>query len=177
MSTPPAVKRGAVLNSPRNSLIGQLGHLAEEASALRTIIQRVPEAILVAHPLQGEPSVKELFALLLRADELIHISFARDAVMNGRATGRRASSSELLEGEMWDDLPIEQILDRVAAARLKLVDVCSAATDDAWEAVLRMDDQDVDLFNFLYGVVQNDVDVLRRIAERLHDSRFTSPQS
>lgn len=158
--------------SPREALLDQLVYLADEARALQSLIRLVPAAVLEDHPLPDEPSVKEYYALLLRTDELVNIPVVRQLAGGETVTVPRLSRAELLEGESWNDTPIESILNRLTEARLELVELCRSARDETWGDSTPTAESG--LFTFLYEAVQADVNILRALGERLHDARLRS---
>ena len=163
----------ARFDSLRDALLDQLAYLADEAEALRAVIRLVPPVVLETQPVPGELSVKELYALLLRRDEVVNTPFVRQ-LLDGRTPEVSDPPTEvLLEGTDWNASPIDRILTRLTSVRRDLVAACRQADDDSWRRSGISDTGTTELYTYLYNVVQQDVDVLRTLGERLHAARLS----
>jgi hypothetical protein len=160
-------------NGLRGALLDQIAYLAAEADALQSMISRLPAAVLETHPLPGEMSVKELYALLLRYDEELHRPFVDDLLRGAVPSTRRPEARDLIAGSPWNQIPISQILSRLAESRRQFVARCGDAPDSEWTRTGTIDGEAVDLFAYLFHVVQHDVEVLRLLGERLHEARLS----
>ncbi|HEX7070842.1 MAG TPA: DinB family protein [Rhodothermales bacterium] len=157
----------------RTALLDQIAYLASEADALQTMISRLPGAVLETHPIPGEMSVKELYALLLRYDEELHRPFVDDLLRGANPSLSLRKPHDLIAGSPWNQIPISQILSRLAESRRQLVARCEAAPDADWARIGTAYGEAVDLFAYLFHVVQHDVEILRALGERLHEARLS----
>lgn len=160
--------RGAPL---REALLDQLAYLASEADAICTVIAHVPEPVLESRPVPDAPTIKELYALLLRLDETANLSFVSALSAGEVAALQRPEPHVLLTQESWNECSIEEILARLALARRRLTDTMRELSPEAWSRTGTVDGQTVDLYSFAFDVVQHDVDVLRVLGERFFEAR------
>lgn len=161
------------IRTGRDALLEQLEYLAEEASALQSVIRHVPGPILEARPLPGELSVKELYALLVCADETVHRSAVQELAAGRQPELGDLDPEVLLADRDWNDVPIARILTRLSRSRRDLVQLARRAEPEVWGTDEFPLDGSVNLFSYLYDVVQHDVEVLRMLGERLHEARFS----
>ena len=159
--------------SLREKLIDQLAYLADEADALQSVIRHVPQPVLETHPIPGELSVKELYAVLVRTDEAVNRPFVQALVAGTQPRRREPPVEELLRDDAWNDVPIARILTRLARSRRHIVSICESAPEESWTNTGETELGPTDLYSCLYDIVQHDVDVLRQLGERLHDARLS----
>ncbi|MDX1430370.1 MAG: hypothetical protein R3282_08785 [Rhodothermales bacterium] len=156
----------------RQQIVDQVAYLLDEVAALKGVLHAVPEELLQAQPYPGEPSVRELFEMLA----------AREAGVRARNVERILSGGEDVVLET-NPLPLDpeeassrttvEVLDDLESARSRLVDRLSQCGSSAWRVVAAYDGKQVNLEDYLYGLIQEDVAVLQTAARRIHESRPT----
>lgn len=165
--------------SPRNpetrrAMLKQLAHLKEEVGALRRHLSIIPASVLVGRPLETDPSFKEIYALLCVSDEKLYAPAVERLAAGDGASLATRSDEELLAGEAWNEMDMEEIIGRVQSARDGLVETLETLPPARWHDSLDVDGERTDVFGLAYGIVQHDADLLRAAAYRLHESRLTS---
>ncbi len=156
----------------REALLGQLAYLIDEIEALKAIVDCVPEPLQAGRPLPGERSMKETYGLLATLDETVYLPCVR------RMTAEEAPVFDALEArtpalqDAWNEQPIDGILERVQEARRALLAFLRALPAEAWRRVGRFGDARRDVYELVHHITQRDVDLLRGVTHRLHESRL-----
>ena len=70
----------------------------------------------------------------------------------------------------WNDHPIDAILDRVQHARRGLLAFLHTLPPEAWTRAGRFGDERRDVYRLAHHITQHDVDLLRTVGYRLHES-------
>lgn len=166
----------------RATIRSQLLYLVDEIEAVEPVIRRVPEAVLTGRPVPGDRSIKEYYGLLAAADAQRHLPWVRrfagapprESSPDERREGQAGMPDEaaLFEAEAWDELPVDELLARVAEARKGLVEALDALAPVQWDDRITMGAEKVDLYQVMHAVIQHDTDVLRAIGHRLHEGRL-----
>ncbi len=140
-------------------VVDQLAYLIDEVTALQTVIRGVPEALMEATPVEGEPSVKELLESIAAQDRDVRIPVVRALL----------SETKHEELARVANAGVEELLAAMREGRSELLRVVGEVGDVS-AARVAVDGEEIALVDFLYRVVQEDADVLRRAAERLHEA-------
>ncbi len=140
-------------------VVDQLAYLIDEVTALQTVIRGVPEALMEATPVEGEPSVKELLESIAAQDRDVRIPVVRALL----------SEPKHEELARVANAGVEELLAAMREGRSELLRVVGEVGDVS-AARVAVDGEEIALVDFLYRVVQEDADVLRRAAERLHEA-------
>ncbi len=140
-------------------VVDQLAYLIDEVTALQTVIRGVPEALMEATPVEGEPSVKELLESIAAQDRDVRIPVVRALL----------SETKHEELARATNAGVEELLAAIREGRSELLRVVGEVGDVS-AARVAVDGEEIALVDFLYRVVQEDADVLRRAAERLHEA-------
>lgn len=140
-------------------LPGQLAWTADEVEAQRRFIERLPEAQLTAAPIDGEPSIRQLYEQLLRRERERHLPVVAEFA---------GSSLQQYSPDRAETDSIGEIMSAIVESRRLLVDLLEKIpANERQRGVPGADDS---LETFLYAAALNDGEVLRRIAERLYES-------
>lgn len=158
----------------RRALIDQLAYLIDEVHALKRHVDLVPVAVLQGRPFEGAPSLKEIYALIALYDERVYQPALAEISANESAHISIPERDALLSGRDWNEVDMEAVIERVAAARSQLVARLERTPVDAWRRTVTVDGKQVDLFGLAYGIAQHDAERLSEAAYRLHESRLTS---
>lgn len=158
--------------SARAVLLDGLAHLVDEIDLLRSIVGRIPEAVLTGRPTPPDRSLKEFYLLVESADvHLFRPAAERLAVEDG-ATLERMDDDALLEA-MDVETPIEDVLDRITAAREALVGAFAALPEAAWRRTVVLGGTAYDGYGLAHHAVELTGERLREAGYRLHESRLT----
>ena len=135
--------------SPREALLGQLRYLLVEVEALGPLLERLPPDVLTL-ALPGERSVLETLAHLAALDRGVYAP-------------RLAAEPAPAEPESVPKEDLADALAEVREAREALVAAFEA--EESWGE---------DVQALALEVVHRDVEELKRLAVRLHESRITT---
>lgn len=158
----------------REALIDQLAYLVDEIEALKAVEGRIPTAVQEGRPLDGEPSLKELYGLFATLDEEVHLPRLHLMAKGPQPAFEAVDEAALARRRSWNDLALLDILNRVQAARRQTVSFFQSLSADAWARTARIANQQVDVLGVLHQIIQQDTDRLRAIGHRLHESHLTS---
>ncbi len=158
----------------RQALLDQLAYLIDETALLRKHVGRIPESVLQGRPIESELSFLEMYVSLYLFDEKVY-----SPAVARLGEGRDVSLDVPGEREMLDDAAperteIETVLDLIGTARTELAALFSGLDVHGWQGPVTIDGAATDGFGLAHHVIQHDVDLLRRAATRLHESRLTS---
>lgn len=162
----------------RRRLVEQAEHLIDEADALESLIEFVPDEILSSSPLESEPSIKEFYALLALYDRHVYLPALQATQKEENPTFHAASDAELLARDTWNEVPFPEVLDTLREARRELVHSLKALPPDGWSRSARIGERNLTVYDIVYGLVQHDGEMLRSVAMRLYDIRalgFSAP--
>jgi hypothetical protein len=157
-----------------NELLNQLEHLVDELDALRRMVDTLHDDVLSLSPLQHEPSIKELYALLGLYDQNVYLPTIRTILTEEQRTLAEGDDDELLKGCNWNQESFAHVLDFSRQTRIELVSFLRSVSSDAWERQATFGERTLTLFDVAYAIVQHDAQILRAAALRLHDSRWSS---
>ena len=154
-------------NELRDELLGQLRYLVDEIELLKDVVQRIPANLQEGRPLEDDLSIKEIYGLLAMMDEHIHLPFVR-ALGQEEAPEIKISRDDVVGKKAWNEQPIEEILNEVQQVRTTLIEAMEDEPD--WQKTGRVHEQEMDLFKLAHFITQHDVDRLREMGYRLHES-------
>lgn len=155
----------------REALLGQLAYLVDEIEAVKALVDRVPVAIQEARPLPQDLSLKETYGLLATLDETVYLPGLQRMMAEEAAAFEAVDEAALAAGGGWHEHPLDAILKRVQDARRRLVAFLRAIPPEAWTRTAPFGDAHLDLYGLAHHIIQHDVDLLRAIGYRLHESR------
>ncbi len=158
----------------RQALLDQLAYLIDETTVLRKHLGRIPESVLEGRPIESELSFLEMYVSLYLFDEKVY-----SPAVARLAEGKDVSFDVPGAREMIDDVApectgIEAVLDHIGMARSGLAALFSGLDVHAWTCPVTINGAATDVFGLAHHVIRHDVDLLRRAATRLHESRLTS---
>lgn len=137
------------------------------------MIGRVPEEVLTGRPIGDELSIQELYGIIALADEEIFPGYI-EAMAKGAEPELSVPDDEALAARVdWEEVSMDDILERVRKARRGLVEQLRALPEEVWNHRARAEDTEIDLFGLARYIVQRDTTILRIVSTRLHESRLT----
>lgn len=141
--------------SPEKDVLGQLDWLRAELEAQRQFLVRIPEVQMTAQPLADQPSL---------------IGFYQD--MLSKEKGYLASLSVTAPTLSDVENSIGALIDAIISCRSALLDELSQFSEDDWQKPMGSTEGAV-LLEWAYQITLQDGDLLRRVAERLHESQLS----
>ena len=157
----------------QQALVQQLAYLIDEVEMLRVVIDRVPEAVLDAEPLDGTYSIKATYGLLATLDADVRRPRIERILANDEPELTPIDEADLVVATDWNARPIGDILDELLAARRRLVDYLRELPEEAWHETGRLDGEPVTVFGLLYDALQTDTAHQRTLGYRLHEANLT----
>lgn len=158
----------------RQAFLEQLAHLGDEVNALKRHVQLIPSGVLEGRPLEGDPSFKEIYGLLVAYDRSVYGPAVLQLSASGSVRVDTPDEKALLEETAWNDVDLPAIIDRAATGRSKLVERLARLDLETWRRRMTIDGEMTDVFGLAHHIVQHDATLLRRAAYRLHESRLSS---
>lgn len=155
----------------RDLIVGQLTYLIDEIGALSTVLTTFPNELLEAQPFEGEPSVRDLFFELSVRESAIRIPNLERLAAEDENQPTLIADSDRPEPSEKRGRATADVLEEVATARVRLLELVRSADDQAWDKEALLDGEAVTMTEYLFGVIQEDVEVLRTVAQRIHESR------
>ena len=156
----------------RAALLDQLAFLFDEIEALKAVIDRMPAPLLEARPPSDALSVKETYGLLVTLDEAVYLPRLQHMIAEDDPAFDAVDEAALAEQAGWNDQPIAGILDRVQDARRALLSYLQTLPPEAWSRAGRFGEQRRDVYGLAHHITQREVDLLRAVGYRLHESRL-----
>jgi hypothetical protein len=157
----------------RDALVEQFAHLADEVTALRTVVDGLPDAILEGRPEEGALSMKELYGAIARLDaEVRPAQIDRLLQEDTPALSPVDVEADVFE-DGWNEQPMAAILDQVKTARRALAEHLRALPLGAWHRTATLQDETVSLFALVYRMTQDDFHRLRDLGYRLHGAHLS----
>jgi len=157
----------------RRALLDQLAYLIDEVEALKAVVDRVPEPLQAARPLEEDLSLKEIYGMLVTLDEAVHLPRLRRMVAEDEPAFDAVEAASLVRAAGWNEQPILAILDRVQQTRRDLLSFISVLPAGAWTSTAYIGAVRSDVYGLAHAITQQDVDLLRMIGYRLHESHLT----
>ena len=154
----------------RTALLDQLAYLIDEMEALKAVVGRVPPPLPQARPLRQALSLKELYGLFATLDEAVYLPRLRQMIAEDTPAFDAVDEAVLAAEAGWNDQPIDRILERVQEARRGLLAFLHALSPEAWTRAGRFADERRDVYSLAHQITQHDVDLLRTVGHRLHES-------
>ncbi|MEM8559499.1 MAG: hypothetical protein AAGG50_16900 [Bacteroidota bacterium] len=170
----------------REALLAQLGWLTVEAEALGPLLRGRPASILTGRPGPDALSIHETFGLLAALDREVHTPQVARMLSEDTPTLSRPQEAALVEGNAWNDAPLETLLASMRDAREALIAPLAEAPVEVWGRTALLpgasgdpagsDDgtpETITLATYALRICQHDADRLRDLAYRLHESKLT----
>lgn len=157
----------------RESLLDQLSYLIDEVEMLQAIVDSLPESTLKGRVWEQELSIKEIYGTIALADEEVYLPQIIRVAREDKPEFPELDERALATRENWNDTPIRNILQRVASARKALYNTLAGLDIETWHRSGRWNDNEEDLFAFVYAIIQRDVQLLRTVSYRLHGSSLS----
>lgn len=163
------------LDASRERILSQIGFLLEEIEALAAQSDWLPDDVLSTSPLEGQLSIKQLYALIGLYDRKVYLPAVQSILAEERPFLEEPDDRQLLAGRRWDAEPLGEVLEFVRGARTRLLHVLEQLSAESWNRSAILGSEARTVTEIAYAVVRHDADVLRHIALRLHDSRLGDP--
>lgn len=157
----------------REALVDQFGYLADEVTALRTVVDGLPDEILEGRPEPGALTMKELYGALATLDAEVRRVRVDRVVEEDDPTLDPVDIEAEVRESGWNERDIGAVLDRVTEARRKLTDRLEALPLDAWHRAATLEGKTFSLFELVYRMTQDDVERLRTLGYRLHGAHLS----
>ena len=151
----------------REALLEQLSHLAEEIEAFANQLDSVPADVLDFRPVEGELSLKEMYALISAYDRHVYLPAVESLERGEPVELNTPTDASLLEEEVREEPTMGALLGRVSSARSELVELLKDVRD--WSLGIRIEGQAGNVYDLAYAIIQHDAGVLRSAALRMHD--------
>lgn len=155
----------------RDTLITQVRHLLDELDAFEPLVASIPEDILTAHPVPGELSITEMYALIGLYDVHVYLPALEAMVADELPVIQEGDDDALLAREEWNKQPFSEVLEFTRRSRRQLVQFLESLTTETWDRAAQIGDRNLSVKDAVYGVVQHDAEILRAAAHRFHDVR------
>jgi len=158
----------------RDALLDQLRHLVEEAEALRTVVDGLPEQIKSGRPGPDVLTMKELYGTLATLDAEVRPRYIRRIAEEHEPTLDPVDIDAEVRESGWNDEALPDILDQLQAARRDLVEQLEALPPDAWSRTATLEGDTVTLFDLAHRITQDDAERLRDLGYRLHGAHLSN---
>lgn len=155
----------------RDQIAAQLAYMLDEIDALKSVLTAFPDELLEAEPYEGEPSVRDLFAQLSARESAVRIPNVERFVSAGEEKPALIEGSHFAEAGDNGSGSTADMLSEVATARTRLLELVYSAGDADWDRTAALAGKEITFGQYLFAVVQEDVDVLKSVAQRIHESR------
>ena len=159
----------------RAELVAQLEYLLEEVEALEAVVDVVPAGVLEARPLPDQPTIKELFGVLVRADEDVYLPQLERVVAEDAPLFALPDAAVLATREPWNEQPVTALLARLHRARTALIAFLRALPPGEWQRTAVFAGGIRDVYGLAHHITQHDAEVLRAVGHRLYESRPARP--
>lgn len=157
----------------RDALVDQFGYLVDEITALRTVVDGLPDEILQGRPAPDALTMKELYGALATLDAEVRPSRLGRVVNEEEPTLAPVDVDTEVRDSEWNERAIEDILQKVKSARRSLTDRLEELPLDAWHRTATVEDETVTLFHLVYRMTQADFQRLRDLGYRLHGAHLS----
>lgn len=156
----------------RQQIVDQVAYLLEEAAALKRALRSIPEEVLQAQPIPGEPSVRDLFEELASREAGPRIRNVK-RLLGGDDNAVLESTALASDASAKRSRTTYEALDEVVSARSEILSLITGCPPSAWTTAASLDGEEVTLERYLFGMIQEDVAILQTAAIRIHESRPT----
>jgi len=157
----------------REALVGQFGHLADEVTALNTVVDGLPDAILGGRPESDALTMKELYGAIATLDADVRRAWVDRIVEEDEPALEPVDVEAEVRAAGWNDQEIGSILDQVKAARRELTEHLEELPLDAWHRTATLEEETLSLFALVYRMTQDDFQRLRDLGYRLHGAHLS----
>ena len=165
----------------REALLAQLNWLTVEAEALGPLLAGRSASLLTGRPGPDALSVHETFGLLAALGQTVHAPHEARILNEDGPTLERTQEAELIEGNDWNDTPLDALLSAMRETREALIAPLAEAPVDAWKRTAQLsaasDDDEpetITLAAYALRICQHDADRLRDLAYRLRERKLTN---
>jgi len=149
-------------------LVEQFGYHADELSAQRILLDRLPDSILKAVPLEGSRSIHDRYVdLLSRETKILYVI---SSVIEGKAT---EAESGLPSEPGAESIATAELAQRMARLRSEGANILASMNASEWNTPVCAEEEDVDLAGWLYRIVLEDADELKAIGEQFFEQQIT----
>jgi len=157
----------------RDALVDQMRYLRDEVEALRTVVSTVPEDVQSGRPLPDDLTMKEIYGVIATLDREVRPDRIRAAADGDAPSVASVDEDALIDGEGWNDRPMDTVLDALQDARNDLLRILDDVDLDAWTQTATLDGETMTLFELVHRMAKADVERMRTLGHRLHDADLT----
>ncbi|WP_022835844.1 hypothetical protein [Salisaeta longa] len=158
----------------REALIAQMAHLIDEVEALRPMLDVLPPAVQTGRPTPDALSMHEVYGSFATLDADVRGPRIERLLAEDSPVLAPANRADLARAAGWNDEPLPAILDAVQRERRALVERLDAIATPQWTRTARLHDTTHTLFTLVRAMVQDDIDCLRELAQRLHEADLSA---
>jgi hypothetical protein len=157
----------------REALVDQFGYLVDEVTALSTVVDSLPDAILEGRPEPDALSMKELYGAIATLDAEVRPRRVERTVEEETPTLAPVDIEDEVREGGWNEQAMGDILDQVKSARHELTAQLEELSLDAWSCTATLNDESLSLFEQVYRMTQEDFQRLRDLGYRLHNAHLS----
>lgn len=157
----------------REALIDQFGYLVDEITALRTVVDSLPDAILNGRPEPGALSMKELYGAIATLDAEIRQARVDRIVDEEGPSLSPVDIDDEVHDAGWNERAIHDILEEVKTARRALTERLEDLPLDAWHHAATLEGETLTLFGLVHRMTKSDFQRLRDLGYRLHGAHLS----
>ena len=154
-------------DATREALLEQLAHLAEEIDAFASQIDALPAEVFGTRPVEGDLSLKEIYALLPGYDRHVYLPVIEGLERKEPVELRGPGDASLLEEVNRHEVAMKDILEQARTARLELVERLRNVED--WNLGVVAAGETRSVYDLAYTIIRHDTELLRTAAVRIHD--------
>lgn len=157
----------------RDALLDQLAYLVDEIEALKTVVDRLPDAIKEGRPTPDALTMKEIYGTFCVLDAEVRRPRVTRMMDEDQPDLEAVDVEEEVRDADWNERDIHAILEQVATTRRQLVEQLEGLSPKAWHRTALLDDETVSLFDLVHRITQRDADRLRSLGYRLHNAHLS----
>jgi choline dehydrogenase-like flavoprotein len=157
----------------RDALVDQFGHLVDEITALRTVVDSLPDEILGGRPEPGALTMKELYGALATLDAEVRRTYVDQIVDTDVPTLAPVDIDAEVRDAGWNERAMDDILQEVQSARRALTERLAELAVEAWHRTATLEGETLTLFGLVYRMTQDDFERLRDLGYRLHGAHLS----
>jgi len=157
----------------RDALVDQFGYLVDEITALRTVVDGLPDEILQGRPAPDALTMKELYGAIATLDAEVRPSRVDRIGNEDEPILSPVDVNTEVREAGWNEHPIDDVLQKVKVARRALTERLEELPLEAWHRTATLEDETLTLFHLVYRMTQTDFQRLRDLGYRLHGAHLS----
>ncbi|WP_233993751.1 DinB family protein [Salinibacter altiplanensis] len=157
----------------RTALVDQFGHLVDEVTALRTVVDGLPDEILGGRPEPDALTMKELYGAIATLDAEVRRPRVDRVVSHDEPVLSPVDVDAEVYDAGWNERAIDDILREVKAARRALAERLEGLPLKAWHRAATLGGETLTLFGLVHRMTKSDFQRLRDLGYRLHGAHLS----